>query len=197
MLTKLVRKVHIYAGLLTLSQLGIYGSAGLVATVQPSLERPKNVQSVRYLPFRAPASSNDKEVARQVYEQLQLPLTRPMPDWFLRRTPAGDLLLDFYQINGIYRVVVLEKEGRVRVEEIRNSLALFVEDIHAATLNDEGAPAAMRIWAAWNELGMWTLLLFCVSGVWLWLATRARFRPAWIALIAGAAAFGTLWVILR
>ena len=56
-----------------------------------------------------------------------------MPDWFLRRTPENHLLLDFYNVNGIYRVIVLEQEKRLRVEEIRNSIWLFLEDIHAAT----------------------------------------------------------------
>ena len=121
MLTRLIRKVHIYAGLLTFSQLLIYGIAGIVATLQPSRERPKEAVSTRYVPFTVPAAATDKQVAAQIYQQLNLPLTRPIPDWFLRRTPDNHLLLDFYNINGIYRVVVLENEGRLRIENILNS----------------------------------------------------------------------------
>jgi hypothetical protein len=54
------------------------------------------------VPFTAQPSATDKQVADAVYRTLQLPLTRPMPDWFLRRTPENDLLLDFYNINGIW-----------------------------------------------------------------------------------------------
>ena len=71
-------------------------------------------------------------------------LARPIPDWFLRRTPDHHLLLDFYNINGIVRVVVLEDEGKLRIEDIRNSAGLFLEDIHAATLGDDEAPGLVR-----------------------------------------------------
>jgi uncharacterized iron-regulated membrane protein len=47
----LVLKLHIYAGLLTFSQLMLYGVAGLVATAQTALERPKIAHTVRHVPF--------------------------------------------------------------------------------------------------------------------------------------------------
>ena len=154
MLTSIVRRLHIYAGLLTFAQLMVYGIAGLVATFQPGLARPKNVSSIRYVPFVAAASASDKQVADDVWRMLQLPLTRPMPDWFLQHTQAGDLQLDFYNLNGIYRVIVLEQEKRLRIEEIRNSLGLFLSDVHAGTLADVDAPYLARVWAVYNEAAM-------------------------------------------
>jgi uncharacterized iron-regulated membrane protein len=88
----LVIKLHIYAGLLTFAQLVIYGIAGLTATFQPGPERPKDPHAVRHIPFTVPASATDKQVADEVYRTLQLPLSRPMPNWFLQRTPENDLL---------------------------------------------------------------------------------------------------------
>jgi hypothetical protein len=132
----LVLKLHIYAGLLTFAQLMLYGIAGLVATAQTAAERAKVPHAIRYVPFRVTPSATDKQVADDVYRTLQLPLTRPMPGWFLRRTPENDLLLDFYNINGIWRVVVLERENRLRIEEIRNALGIFLGDAHAATTGD-------------------------------------------------------------
>jgi hypothetical protein len=196
-LTRVIRKIHIYAGLLTFSQLLLYGIAGVVATLHSTAERPKQLHSVQYVPFTPPASASDKETAQQVYRQLNYPLTRPIPDWFLRHTPDNHLLLDFYNINGIYRVVVLEEENRLRVEHIRNSNWLFLEDIHAATIGDAEAPALIRAWAVWNEAGLWALLGFCVSGVWLWISTRPRFVWAWVGLGFGVASFAAMWKIFR
>jgi hypothetical protein len=193
----LVRRIHIYAGLLTFAHLMLYGIAGLVATMQTGPERPKNAESVRYVPFAIPPSAADKEVARLVYDTLKLPLTRPMPDWFLRRTQDNHLLLDFYNINGIYRVIVLEDEQRLRVEEIRNNIWLFLEDIHAATPADGEAPVPIRAWAIWNEAAMWSLLGFCLSGAYLWLSTRPRLAWAWAALCAGTACMSILWSVFR
>ena len=196
-MTVLIRKIHIYAGLLSFSHLIVYGIAGLAATAQNQLERSKIPRSVHYVPFTAPPAATDKQVAAEVYRTLQLPLARPIPDWFLRRTPENNLLLDFYNVNGIRRVVVLEKEKRLRIEEIHNSLSLFLEDVHAATPADRVAPTLVRIWAAWNEFAMWCLIAFCVSGIYLWLATRPRFYWAYVAGVSGLAAFAVLYRLIR
>jgi hypothetical protein len=196
-MTRIIRKVHIYAALLTFAHLMIYGIAGVVATFHTGPERSKTPHSIRHVPFDVPSSSTDKQVADLVYRTLNLPLTRPMPDWFLRRTPENHLLLDFYNINGIYRVIVLEDEAKLRIEEIRNSSWLFLEDIHAATPGDREAPALVRAWAWWNELAMWSLLGFAVSGAYLWLSTRPRLWWAWAALFAGAISLASFWSVFR
>jgi hypothetical protein len=193
----LVIKLHIYAGLLTFTQLMIYGFAGLAATAQAAAERPKVPHTIRHVPFTPPASASDKEVADAVYRELQLPLTRPMPLFAIKRNSANDLQLDFYNINGIYRVVVLERENRLRIEEIRNSLAIFLEDMHAITINDSQAPRLIRAWAFYNELAIWCLLAFVVSGVYLWLTAQARTWWAWGSLMSASAAFAALWMVFR
>jgi hypothetical protein len=193
----LVLKLHIYAGLLTFSQLVLYGVAGLVATAQTAAERPKIPHTVRYVPFTVTPGATDQQVADSVYSTLHLPLTRPMPGWFLRRTAENDLLLDFYNINGIFRVIVLEREGRLRIEEIRNSAGLFLGDMHAITIGDAEAPRLMRVWAFYNEFAIWCLLAFCVSGVYLWLTAQARLWWAWASLATGMAGFAVMWMAFR
>jgi hypothetical protein len=193
----LVLKLHIYVGLLTFSQLALYGIAGLVATAQPGAERPKIARAVQYVAFKPTSGSTDKQVADEVFRTLHRPLTRPMPGWFLRRTPENDLLLDFYNINGIWRVIVLEREGRLRIEQIRNSLGLFLGDMHAMTVGDEEAPRLLRAWAVYNEFAMWCLLAFCASGVYLWLTAQARSWWAWASLGIGTVAFAALWMTFR
>jgi len=193
----LVLKLHIYAGLLTFAQLMLYGVAGLVASAQTAAERPKIPRTIRHIPFTVTASATDQQVADDVYRALRLPLTRPMPGWFLRRTPEHDLLLDFYNINGIWRVVVLERESRLRIEEIRNSLGLFLGDVHAITLSDREAPRLVRVWAYYNEFAMWCLLAFCCSGVYLWLTAQARSWWAWASLATATVSFAALWMAFR
>lgn len=192
----LILKLHVYAGLVTFSQLTLYGIAGLVATMHGQM-RPQVPHTTTYVPFTVPASATDRQVADAVFRTLRLPLTRPMPEWFLRRTAEHDLLLDFYNINGIWRVVVLERENRLRIEAIRNSLGLFLSDVHAATPGDAMAPRIVRIWAFYNELAMWCLLAFCVSGVYLWLTAQARSWWAWTCLGTSTALFAALWVTFR
>ena len=192
----LVVKVHIYAGLLTFSQLAIYGAAGLVATAHAE-PRPRAAGTVRHVPFAVPGSKTDKEVADLVHAALKLPLTRPIPRWAIQRTPANDLLLDFYNMNGIYRVVVLEREQRLRIEELRNDFWLYLVIAHAVNISDPEAPQPMRAWGIYNTVAMWCFLGFCVSGVYLWLSAQARSLWAWLLLGAGSALLAGFWMVFR
>ena len=193
----MIKRIHIYLGLLSFSHLIVYGIAGLTATVHSGLERPKQPLSARYQPFTAGANLTDKQVANLVYQQLQLPFTRPMPDWYLRRTPSNDLLLDFLNINGIYRVTVLEKEQRLRIEEIRNSVWLFLEDIHTGTVNGAVNMRLLRLWGFYNQFAMWSLIAMALSGAYLWLSSRPELRWAQACLITAAVASAVLYYWIR
>src|SRR5262245_1494967 len=162
----LVLKIHIYAGLLCFAQLLIYGVAGVAATIEDR-PRPKIVRASREVAYSPPASGTDKDVADDVFRTLELPLTRPMPLFAIKRDEQNDLLLDFYNINGIYRVTVLERERKLRVEDVRNRPITFLNDLHAVTLGDTGAPRLVRVWGYYNGFAMWCLLGFCASGVYL------------------------------
>ena len=193
----MIKRIHIYLGLLSFTHLIVYGIAGLTASAQSGLERPKVPRSTRYEPFTADGMLTDKQVADRVFHQLNLPFTRPMPDWYLRRTAQNDLLLDFYNINGIYRVTVLEKEHRLRIDDIRNSGWLFLEDIHAATVRGAERIQLIRLWAIYNEFAMWSLIAMSISGLYLWLASRRGLRWAQACVVAGAAAFAALYYLIR
>jgi hypothetical protein len=196
----LVLKLHIYAGLLTFTQLLVYGIAGLAATVEER-PRPKTIQSSREVAYTAPVSGpksmTDKEIADDVYRTLALPLTRPMPLFAIKRDGHNDLQLDFYNINGIHRVTVLEREHRLRIDEVHNAAATFFNDLHTVTLNDDEAPRLVRIWGYYNAFAMWCLLGFCVSGVYLWLTAPLRSPWAWGCLAAGTVTIASLWIAFR
>lgn len=193
---QLVLKLHIYAGLLTFAQLFIYGIAGLAATVEER-PRPKTIRSSREVAYTVPASKTDKEVADDVYRALALPLTRPMPLFAIKRDERNDLQLDFYNINGIHRVTVLERERTLRIDDVHNGPATFFNDLHTVTLNDDEAPPLVRVWGYYNAFAMWCLLGFCVSGVYLWLTATTRSLWAWGCLGAGTAVFAALWIAFR
>lgn len=193
-MTALIRKLHIYAGLLVFSQLLVYGIAGLVATAQPSLERSKVPYLIENVPFESRQGEAEKAVAARVFGALKPAMAHPVPDWFLQHTPDGHLQLDFYNVNGILRVIVLDRQ--LRVEHIRNGLGLFLEDIHAATVSGDQPSGLQWAWAAWNELGIWALLGFCVSGLYLWLATRPSWIWGWAMLAMSAGVFAAFWMAL-
>ncbi len=191
----LVIKLHIYAGLLTFTQLLVYGIAGLAATAH--LPRPRAAQTVRYVPYVVPPSATDREVAEDVYRTLDFPLTRQLANRNVRRTPENDLLLELPNINGVRRVVVLERERRLRIEEASVPGAMFVNDMHTILPRDTEAPRLIHLWGLYNEFAMWCLIAFCVSGVYLWLGAQVRPWWAWMCLGTSAAVFLALWAAFR
>src|SRR4051812_48411013 len=127
----LFRKLHMYAGLLNLSILLIFGVAGLTATLEPGPDKRKASDLlVEYRDFVIPAGLDDKAAADRVYEFLRLPLTVPLPKYAIRRDANNDLALDFYSPNGVRRVVVLEKENRIRLDSHKNGLADYLNGLH-------------------------------------------------------------------
>jgi hypothetical protein len=92
-----------------------------------------------------------------------------MPGWFLRRT-AERSPADFYNINGIWRVVVLEREGRLRIERSEQPLCPATHTpSRPVTLKRPRWFSIGRL----REFAMWCLLAFCGSGVYLWLTAQA------------------------
>ena len=119
-----------------------------------------------------------------------------MPDWFLKHTPENDLQLDFYTINGIFRVIVIEREQRLRIEEIRNNTWLFLEDLHAGTAR-ESEIRLLRIWGIYNEFAMFSFIGLSLSGVFLWLSSRPKLRWAAAGVAASTAIAAALYGLAR
>ena len=194
----LFRKVHMYAGLLNLSILLIFGVSGLWATFEcaPEQRKPSEPQ-VEFRDFSVPAGLDDKTVADRVYEFLKLPLVAPVPSFAIRRDANNDLALDFYSPTGVRRAVVLEKENRIRLETHRNSFTDYLNGLHTTTINARSTDWRIRWWSYYNEFSIWSLIGMSISGVYLWLASRPRYRPARWAFTLGCGVFIVLYAITR
>ena len=188
-------KLHMYAGLLTISHLGVYAIAGLSETLKTS-ERPTLPVAVRYMPFAPDATATDKDVADAVHRRLNIPLSVPLPASALRRDESQNLLLEFYTLNSLNRVTVLEKERRLRIETTSTSLTSFLNNVHTATPIDYPGPPLVRAWAIWNEFAMWCLAGFSLSGLVLWL-TRPDLPWAPAILVTAIGTFVLFYFLLR
>jgi hypothetical protein len=194
----LIKKIHVYLGLLSFSILLVYGIAGLLATLEPPpAGRPRPGVSARFEDFTVPPNLTDKQVADLVYERLRLPLTGPVPNYALKRDSANNLTFSFYTVNGIHTLTVLEQESRLRVETHRNSIWRYFDNLHTTTLGDAAPDLRVRLWAYYNEFAIWTLIALSLSGVYLWSASRPRLRAAQLSLLLGGGAFVLLYALTR
>src|ERR1051326_5929233 len=157
-MSRWVKKLHMYTGLLNLSILLVFGIAGLTATFDSGPHRSALAVSTRMVDFQPPANSGDFEAATAAFAFLKLPLTGPPPKYTVHRDAAGDVTFDLYDVNGPTTVTLLEKEGRVRIEARRNNLGHFVDNLHATTVNSNAVDRVIRLWSWYTEFSIWSLI---------------------------------------
>ena len=112
----LLKKIHMYTGLLTFSALIVFGIAGAHATLDAPGRRHRPEAKIEHVDFVVPGNLTDKQLADRVYETLKPPLAGPLRKRALRHDKQGNLVLPFHTVNGSRKVTVLERENRLRVE---------------------------------------------------------------------------------
>ncbi len=197
-MTSLIKKLHMYTGLLNFSILFVYGASGLLLTAQPAPgNRPRPKPETRFVDFQVPAGLTDKQVADRVWETLQLPLTAPPQPQGIRRDPSNNLRFGFFTPSNAHQIVVLEKENRLRVETVRNDIWRYLFALHGTALGHPSTDWRIQAWAWYNEFAIWSLIGMVASGVYLWLASRPGFRWAQVSLAAGLGIFALLFLLTR
>jgi hypothetical protein len=193
-----IQKLHIYAGLLIFVNLLVYGIAGLSATMKPAPDaRMPRSPAVRYHEFTPPPNLTDLQMAAQIRQFLHIALAGPVHNYSIQRDAAGNLVVNLWTVNGPFKATLLEKENRLRVEDYRNNVWDAINGLHATIPDTEVADLRLRLWSWYNELGLWLLIGMALSGIYLGLASRPRYRPAQISLAAGTGAFLLLYVLTR
>lgn len=187
----LLKRVHAYAGLLTFVNLVVYGVVGLSVTFLR--ESGPSAAVVSYQNFSMESNLTDRQVAERVRSQLNLTLATLLNNAAIEHDLANNLCLDFHDVNGSHRVTVLENQGRLRVETIRNSFGIYLDALHGRTASFHASDWRMQLWADYNEFAMWCLLALIASGFAMFLAARAQCRLAQISFAAGCCVFAALY----
>ena len=79
----LVRKLHIYSGLLILWALLVSAISGIHVTMRPDPRQKAPV--VKTVPFAPPAGSSDRQIADLIREEFGFYQSKPVPDWVIGR----------------------------------------------------------------------------------------------------------------
>jgi hypothetical protein len=193
--THWIRRIHVYLGLLNFSLVAVFGLAGLVVTCEaPDIFRQKQGPSVEYREFAAPDSASDREVGELIASAVSPAHAGPP---VIRRDPTNQLVTDFYSTNGLVRVTLLRGERRIQVQTFRNSIWRFIDNAHATTIAERTGDGAVRAWAWYIEFSIWSLIAMAMSGMWLGLRTRWKYRWTRIAAAAGCLVFAVLYWLER
>jgi hypothetical protein len=134
-MTRWLKKLHMYAGLLNLSILVVFGIAGLSATFDSGPNRPPVPSTTRTFDFKAPENVSDYDAALAAFQLLKPPRFDMPAKPDVHRDSANNVAFTIYSVNGIRTVTLLEKENRIRVESRRNNLGHFFDDLHRTTMS--------------------------------------------------------------
>lgn len=189
MMTRWIKKIHMYLGLVNLSIVLVFGIAGLLATLrnQPGGLRPRT--GLRFENYKIPESlTGDREVAEAVRARLNIPAV----GMNVQRDKENNLRCAFYTHNGPYFVTAFEKESRLEIAVHRSGMGSFFDNLHA-TASRNAKDWRVQLWAVYNEISIWSLIAMAVSGVYLWLASRPGLRWAQVSFATGSLAFLALY----
>ena len=191
-LNRLVKKVHMYLGLLNLTILFIFGLTGLIFLVRGRIG-PQPRSTVHFRDLQIPASlTGDKEISEYLAKQLRVPMAffyisddRDNHRAFALGGPKGETV-----------VTVLPKENRIRVEVVDRGFGNFVDNLHAWT-NTRVSDWRVRLWCFYVEFSIWSLIAMALNGTYLWLCSRPGYVWAHLAFWAGSGTFVLLYILSR
>jgi hypothetical protein len=192
-----VQKIHMYAGLLTFTAFVVWGITGVhgAFTPPPGGFTPPEISSVKEVPFQADSSLDDKELAKAIFEAIQIPLAGGR--YNIHRDDDLNLAFNVFTINGGREVTFLEDKGIVQVAHRANSLLSYFSSMHTAHSHRHQLTLASSAWGYYNEFSTWAFLFMTLSGVYLWLATRPKIRWAQLSFVGMGAVMLALWIAIR
>jgi len=192
-----MKKIHMYAGLLTFTAFVVWGVTGVHAVFleAPGEYKPPPVSSVREIPFKADGGLDDARLAKAIYEAVHIPLAGGR--YNIHRDQQSNLAFNVFTINGGREVTFLEQAGIVRIEHRANSLLSYLSSMHTAFSRRHTLTASAVAWGIFNEFSTWAFLFMSISGVYLWIATRPGLRWAQLSLAGTVVLTVALWIVIR
>ncbi len=190
-----MKTLHTYSGLLSYAAFTVWGIVGIWASFLPPIgERRPGEPEVRSIEFQVDGSATDQEVADAMIVASGLPFIEPgrRP----RRDPEGRLEVAYYTPNGSRRIVLLEDEGRIRVDRVPAGLGQFLNAMHMQTIRRHNPGWIVHVWGFYNEFSLWAVAFMTLSGAYMWLTTRPGLGWAWWILGLASVAVTALVVVL-
>jgi hypothetical protein len=192
-----MKKIHMYAGLLSFMAFVVWGITGIHAVFLPPPDgyEPPEVAAEQHIPFEAPGDLDDRELAKLIYETADLPLAGGF--YNIRRNEDGNLAFLAFTYNGRRDLTYLEEQQQVRIEFRDNDVVDFFSSMHAAHSRRGPPETSVRLWAYFNEFSTWAFFFMSLSGVYMWAATRPGLPWAQICFGGSAVVGLVLWFVAR
>jgi hypothetical protein len=174
-MNRTVKRIHTYAGLLTLVNLVVFAVTGIAQALHWPRLLPATTEYADYQPV---PGERDRDTADHLASLLGLTLATPVQQAAIQHDAAGNLLLDFYHANGRHLVTVLPYQHRLSITITRNALPRYFDILHMTTGVFRSGDWRMQMWAYYNEVALWCLLVLLGSAAWM-AGSRFQQRRWW------------------
>lgn len=194
---KWMKKLHTYAGLLTFTAFIVWGVIGVAGAFAPGPDdyQPPDISETKEFPIAAPANLDDGNLARHIYDNLDIPLRGG--HYNIRREADGNLAFYVFTASGRRDVTYFEDRGIARIDIRQNSIFGFLSTMHTAFSRRGPQTRAARLWGYYNEFAGLAFFFMTVSGVYLWLDTRPGMRWAQVIAASSIGFSVVLWLATR
>ena len=116
-----VKKIHMYAGLLTFTAFVVWGVTGIHAVflAPPGGYVPPEISSEHEMPFQSPGNLDDKQLAERIFQTADIPLAGG--HYNVHRDDDLNLAFFAFTANGRRDFMYLEEQGIVRIANVKTA----------------------------------------------------------------------------
>ena len=172
----LIRKIHFYLAALVLSFLVMYFLTGYPMIHEGLLDNPNPRQTTRSEALQFAGEKEPAEYALYLQKTYQLRGKREAP----QRLSDGSWRFRYVRPGTLYEAIVSADGASVRITESRDSLRRTLIGFHR--LHGYGGGLLYDLWAVFYDLASLSLIVFAVTGVYMWYKLTARRLLGWILL---------------
>jgi hypothetical protein len=177
MLYQIVRRVHLYTAFFLLSFVLMYFATGYVMIHEGLIAHREPQKKTRSLALRYKGEKTPEAYAAHLERTFGLEGKRQPP----QQREDGSWRFAYFRPGTAYEAVVSAAGDSVRLTESRDHLRRTLVGFHR--LHGYGGGLLYDVWAACYDLASLALILFALSGVYLWHQLTRRHLLGWLLLL--------------
>jgi hypothetical protein len=191
-LPHLLRRLHLYLGLALAPWVAMYGLSSAAFThgeLFRSSGTPTQAQwTPRFTRDYAVPPPSDPAALRDFGRALLTELGVSGPNFGVNRTNANTVTINVFSFRHTTRVVYAVSQKKVTVEDRKFRFDMFLTGLHArGGFNQEGF--LPKAWGVMVDVVCLAMVLWILTGLYLWWGVSGHRLSGLVALLAGAGAF--------
>jgi len=177
MLYQLIRRVHLYTAFFLLSFVLMYFVSGYVMIHENLLENRDPQKKTRNLALKYKGEKTAAAYAAHLEQTFGLEGKRQPP----QKREDGSWRFAYFRPGTSYEAVISAAGDSVRITESRENLRRTLVGFHR--MHGYGGGLLYDIWAVCYDLASAALILFTLSGIYLWYKLTSRHLLGWLLLL--------------